>query len=292
MRRGAGSPGPSSRSRLHLRGGADREEDLHSEGLRPEDAPSEVQPFDDRTTVAGDERGDELEPLPQPRRRPVRGSARSGSHREQRTVIAEDEREDEPEPPQRTQGTSSRGSARSSSHRGPPTEILDDDVEDEPEFAPPPGARQAGGRGFPPRGPSGRTAQPLPRRGQVAAAAGLQSKADRKAAVDDVRRRLYRVDHAQSGDPVRPGHYKWWIEETIHNEWPESDQRKCIVEGEGQRLVHKFDMITSFREMQQYNAESLVHQRDGGPKPTDPMDARPWDLATSKLLCWVDCCCL
>ena len=186
--------------------------------LRPEDAPSVVEPFDVATTAEGEENG------------------------------REDDLDDDLE------------------------NDLEDESEDEPQPARPPQAWPAGGQGAPPRGPGGGGAGPARPRSQ---------KAQYEAAVERIYRKVYEVHASQAGEPVRPGYYKWWINEYVREEG-QYPRRRVIIEGGIRRIVVLFDRVASKKEIRRWIAEKILHQREEGPAPKDPMDRRSWYLRDSK----------
>ena len=148
----------------------------------------------------------------------------------------------------------------------------DDEPEEEPQHARPPQAWPANGRGAPPRARGC---------GAVGLARPRSQKELYQAAVEEVRRNVYQVDVNQAGEPVRPGYYKWWVNEYVR-EKGQPVMRRIIIEGGVRRIVVLFDTVASNRELRQWIAEKILHQRGEGPPPISPIDRRSWYLRDSK----------
>ena len=155
-----------------------------------------------------------------------------------------------------------------------PEDETEDEVENEPHAARPPQAwpagRRAGSRGVArrPRDPAAGRARPK------------MKKAEVKWAVDNVYRKLYKVDAAQAGAPVRPGHYKWWVSERIREGRDES--KRIVCEGGPRRISFKIRGPWTTGDIKRWIAEKIVFERGDGPPPRTPEDRAPWYLKDSK----------
>lgn len=217
--------------------------------MQPEDAPSEVQPFDE-----------EAEEAPHHR-------AAAGQHPQ----------------PREHRGRAGRLPRREARHRAQTPHLRD--IADG-EHAPMRRRMTSHERLTEYRRKRDGYARAIPRRpSMIDELLSSTQKAVRFGAVEEIRKKVYKVPLEQAVEPIKKKHHRWYVIGYDPEREGEEEKRRIIVEGGPQRIDVLFDEATPNSNIHTWVAEKTLEQKGRGPPAPPPSEMRDRPIYDEGICC-------